>query len=909
MDLSPKALVSLMEDDDLRTLNEFGTVSDIARLLESDTESGISSTASIRSRVHRYGSNILPDRPVRSFFEMLVEALSDQTLLILVGCAIFNLVLEIVFASTDERSTAWIDGAAILMAVAIVSLVQASSNHRQELQFAAINRIKSIYDVKVIRSGKLMKILNTELVVGDVCLLEAGDRVPADGLLIWGDELRIDESVTSGESEAVLKTIQSDPFVIGGTHVVEGRGTFLVICVGLNTRNGKVFALLDTRQKATPLQEKLEVLATQIGYVGMAAAVITFAALFVGWLVIRIRVGWSFAAWKEVLTYLIDSLTIVVVAVPEGLPLAVTISLAYSMYKMMADKNFVRRLSACETMGNATVICTDKTGTLTMNEMNVELVAIGDEILPISALLAEASDNFTEALVRAISVNTTAVIGDDGGCIGSQTECALLRLVQALDCDYSEIRWRFPSSKVMPFDQTQKTMTTIVNGRTYIKGAPDVLLPNCTSSMDRAGCLHPLNDSTRETIMRRVQDLCSRAFRTLAICDDGILLTVVAIRDTLRPTTSQAILKCQRAGIRVVMITGDHVQTAQAIARECGIASPLSSALTGSELRAMSPDKVYEAVADVSVIARSTPVDKHAVVSALQRRGEIVAVTGDGTNDVAALMQADVGLAMGKSGTELAKEASDIVVLDDNFESIVAAVLWGRCIYNNVRRFLQFQLTANVVTLFISIMSAVIIHDTPFKAVQLLWVNLIMDSLGALALATGRPHASLLNRPPQRRTAPLISSFMIQNIAGQTLFQIAVVALILAFPSGIEPRSEHHYTLLLNVFVYCQMFNLINARVVDLADSVVAGIMDNALFIGIMCGIGVAEFCLVQFCGQFFSCVPLSLKEQALSIALASLCVPWGFCVRKCPRTVLVRAERALGRIRNRFLKKTDARA
>jgi calcium-translocating P-type ATPase len=465
---------------------------------------------------------------------MLVEALSDPTLLILVGCAIFSLVLEIVFASTDERSTAWIDGAAILMAVAIVSLVQASSNHRQELQFAAINRIKCVYDVKVVRSGRLMKIPNTELVVGDVCVLDAGDRVPADGLLIRGDGLRVDESVTSGESEAVLKTGASDPFVIGGTYVVEGRGAFLVICVGLNTRHGKVFGLLDASHSATPLQEKLEVLARQIGYLGMAAAAITFAALFIGWLAIRVRVGWSLEAWKEVLTYLIDSLTIVVVAVPEGLPLAVTISLAYSMHQMMADNNFVRRLSACETMGNATVICTDKTGTLTMNEMNVELVVVGDEVVPVQALLADVCDEFAQPLVRAISVNTTAVIGDDGSCIGSQTEGALLRLVHALKIDYNEVRRRFPSSKVIPFDQTSKVMTTIVNGRPYIKGAPDVLLPNCTSFMDRTGSLHPLSESAREMIMRRVQDLCSQAFRALAICDDGTLLAVVAIRDTVR---------------------------------------------------------------------------------------------------------------------------------------------------------------------------------------------------------------------------------------------------------------------------------------------------------------------------------------------------------------------------------------
>jgi calcium-translocating P-type ATPase len=279
---------------------------------------------------------------------------------------------------------------------------------------------------------------------------------------------------------------------------------------------------------------------------------------------------------------------------------------------------------------------------------------------------------------------------------------------------------------------------------------------------------------------------------------------------------------------------------------------------------------------------------------------------GDGTNDVAALLKANVGLAMGKSGTELAKEASDIVILDDDFQSIVAAVSWGRCIFNNVQRFLQFQLTANVVTLFISFMSAVILNDAPFKAVQLLWVNLIMDSLGALALSTGRPHPSLLQRAPQRKKSSLISPFMIQNIAGQSLFQIAVVTVLLVFHGAIQARSEHHYTLIFNVFVYCQMWNLVNARVVDVGDSVAAGILDNLLFIAILIGIGVVEFVLVQFCGHFFSCVPLSIKEQFFSVAVAALCIPYGFLIRRIPEAQFARVVRTLKRFQARFLRKND---
>ena len=914
MDLSPSGLRALTESSDVFALNEFGGVKGVAVLLDSDCERGIESEASIKARESRYGKNVLPEREVRSFYSMLVDALSDETLLILIGCAVFSLVFEIVFASTEERSTAWIDGAAILAAVVIVSLVQATSNHKQELQFVALNRIKSVFEVTVVRAGKMKRVMNTDLVVGDVVVLEAGDKIPADGVLVFADGMRVDQSISSGESEAVCKDVVSDPFVVGGTHVVEGRGRFLVLCVGLNSQNGRIFALLGDEKKLTPLQEKLEDLATQIGYVGMIAACLTFIALVLGWIVVRIRDGWSWVACKDILTYLIDALTIIVVAVPEGLPLAVTISLAYSMRKMMKDNNFVRRLNACETMGGATVICTDKTGTLTMNQMNVERILIGDMDVQVNDLGTSASREYVNILAEAIAINTTSEVCDDNRAIGSPTETAIVRLLTKLGYDYKQIRNSHKPVKDFQFDQIRKRMTTIVEKQSagftgFTKGAPEDLLSLCVDYLDITGATYTLDQRSRDIISKNIEENCKMAYRTLAICrrslqsipDDATeaekqltLIGIVAIRDSLRPSTKQAIADCQKAGIRVIMVTGDNMTTAQAIARDCGIAPNFANVMSGSELRAMGEDKLSEAVADVCVVARSTPTDKYMIVAALQKRGEVVAVTGDGTNDVAALSKADVGLAMGKCGTELAKEASDIVVLDDDFGSIVKAVLWGRCIFNNVRRFLQFQLTANVVTLLISLISAVILNDTPFKAVQLLWVNLIMDSLGALALATGRPHPSLLNRPPPRRRAPLISPFMIQNIAGQTLFQISVVVLLLLFHGDIPARSEHHYTLIFNVFVYCQMFNLFNARVVEWGDSVVAGVTDNALFIGILVGIGVVEFVLVQFCGHFFSCVPLTLKEQLISLLIASLCVPYGIFLRRSPENRIMRRVRRL---------------
>jgi calcium-translocating P-type ATPase len=331
------------------------------------------------------------------------------------------------------------------------------------------------------------------------------------------------------------------------------------------------------------------------------------------------------------------------------------------------------------------------------------------------------------------------------------------------------------------------------------------------------------------------------------------------------------------------MITGDHMLTAQAIAQECHLLSENTVAITGADLRKMSQPQLDQVLPQIAVVARSTPMDKHLLVTSLKEAGHVVSVTGDGTNDVPALIAADVGLSMGKSGTELAKEASDIVVLDDDFKSIERSVIWGRSVYNNIRRFLQYQLTANVATLFISFLAALILEDTPFQAVQLLWVNLIMDSLGALALATGRPHESLLNQKPYNRETPLISTFMWASIAGQSLLQVTLIAFVLVCPFGLEPHSRHHYTLLYNVFVLCQAFNLVNARATSPGDDPTIGMLDTPLYFGIMGGIPLVQIVLVQFMGELFSATPLGLFEWILSFGLAALTLPVGVLLRKLP--------------------------
>ena len=857
----------------------------------------------INQNIVQYGANTIPDRPVPSFYDMLKEALSDQTLIILIICAIISLILEFLFAPPEERSTAWIDGTAILMAVAIVSLVQAYNNQKQEIQFSSINRVKSIFDVAIIRNGQLQKIKNIDLVVGDIIQVDQGDKIPADCLLLQAQDnsILVDQSAATGESNAVLKN-DSDPFFISNTHITTGRCKLLVICVGVKSHNGRIFSLLNDDHTDTPLQEKLETLALKIGGMGIFVASLTFIVLLIEWIYRCTKHTWKWSMLREPLSYFIISITIIACAVPEGLPLAVTISLAYSMQKMMKDNNFVRHLSACETMGSATIICTDKTGTLTMNQMNVEEVIIGSNVIKDLKNHLKNENFFTEALKKSISINTHAVVNASGE-IGSQTECALVRFVSYLRENPLKIRNEAKIETTFEFDRTRKKMSTVERTKdntfiVYSKGAPDEIIPSCNSYFTDSDSSKEvdLSENQKQIIQQQIDEESSKSYRCLAIaykkcnkCPETAeeaesnltLLCILCIRDSLRKNTVKSIQSCQRAGIRVIMVTGDYMLTAEAIAKECNILTQGKIAVTGSVLRSMSEEELADQLPLISVVARSTPLDKHLLVTHLQRMGEVVGVTGDGTNDVAALMAADVGLAMGKCGTELAKEASDIVILDDDFRSIVRSVVWGRCIFNNIQRFLQFQLTANVSTLFISFISAVILSETPFKAVQLLWVNLIMDSLGALSLATGKPHDNLLEHKPTNKDTPLISSFMISNIMGQAVLQIALIGFILIFPGDLEQFSQYHYTFLFNVFVLAQAFNLLNARATEKGDDVFLGVFDTPLFFTIMFGIMIVQWVLVQVAGPFFSCTPLKFHEWIYSFMLAALSLPVGVLVRK----------------------------
>jgi calcium-translocating P-type ATPase len=637
---------------------------------------------------------------------------------------------------------------------------------------------------------------------------------------------------------------------------------------------------------------------------------------------------------RDIVGFFIDSVTIIVVAVPEGLPLAVTIALAYSVKKMQADKNLVRVMAACETMGGCTNICSDKTGTLTQNQMNVTdgffAGRASDGFLPTQAELSPA---VLAALVESMAVNSKAHIGVDGKSgrpevIGNKTEGSMLLFLRTLGVDYRTIREAATVRRTFPFSSLKKRMSTIVEneGRSklLVKGASEVVMALCSHYMTENGTVKQMQEETRTRINQYISKMASQGLRTIALASkelaDGIptseeeleaqerelcCICVLGIKDPLRKEVPDAVRQCQRAGITIRMLTGDALLTAKNIARECGILTD-GTAIEGPDFRTKSPEEQREILRSLQVMARCSPSDKLTLVQRLKEMEEVVAVTGDGTNDAPALKEADVGLSMGIAGTSVAQEASDIVIMDDNFSSIVKSVLWGRSVYDNIRRFLQFQLTVNVVALFICMVGAITGFGTPLKPVQLLWVNLIMDTLGALALATEAPTPDLLQREPYGRNDRLINAHMYRNIAVQSIYQIIVQLGLLWFgarfildcsdgfgtggpcvplkPNGMGKNEDGNYrdTVIYNSFVWMQLFNELNARRIYNEKNCLEGVFGNPIFCFIWIASAIVQFCSVQFGGQVFRTVPLDMYSWIACIAVCSWPLNWVSVVMCC---------------------------
>ncbi|GAO16312.1 hypothetical protein UVI_02016990 [Ustilaginoidea virens] len=949
-----------------------------------------------RYRVFR--DNRLPEKKGKSLLRLMWITYNDKILILLSIAAVISLAVGLYQTFGQPRKkeglpVEWVEGVAIVVAIAIVVIVGSLNDYSKERQFAKLNKKKQNRNVKVVRSGKIIEISVFDIMVGEVVHLEPGDLVPADGVLIDGFNVKCDESQTTGESDIIRKrpadqvyaAIQNhdslkkmDPFIQSGARIMEGVGTYMATSTGVYSSHGKTLMSLNEDPEMTPLQAKLNVIATYIAKLGVAAGLLLFLVLFIQFLVRLPKLPDSVTPAQKAqnfLTIFIVVATIIVVVVPEGLPLAVTLALAFATTRMLKDANLVRHLRACEVMSNASTICSDKTGTLTQNKMQVVAGTIGtsrrfgnarqgssqaegdDEEkagagaepcadAPASEVTASLSGPVRDLLLKSIALNSTAFEGEVDGektFIGSKTETALLLFAKAHLAmgPVSEERDNATTLQVIPFDSGRKCMGVVVQlpkgrARLFVKGASEILLAKCTQMLCDPcvdDSVAPVRKRDFSTISRLIETYALRSLRTIAIChrdfdvwpprfarlgDGGgndflfedlfqemTFIGMVGIQDPLRDGVCESVKLCQKAGVVVRMVTGDNKLTAQAIAKECGILLPGSIVMEGPDFRNLSKLQQEEIIPKLHVLARSSPEDKRILVKRLKEKGEIVAVTGDGTNDAPALKMADVGFSMGIAGTEVAKEASAIILMDDNFASIVKALKWGRAVNDAVKRFLQFQLTVNVTAVVLTFVTAVSSDDegSVLTAVQLLWVNLIMDTLAALALATDPPHDSILDRKPEPRGAPIISITMWKMIIGQALYQLAVTFLLYyGSPKGIlplpgpddVPEPDQINTLVFNTFVWMQIFNQWNNRRLDNKFNIFEGLTSNWFFIAIsvvMCG---GQILIMFFGGAAFHIADQPEDPQmagtfwAIALVLGFLSIPVAIILRLIPDWILV---------------------
>ncbi|KAK8964468.1 Calcium-transporting ATPase 1, plasma membrane-type [Platanthera guangdongensis] len=840
--------------------------------------------------------------------------------MILAACACVSLVVGILMEGWPKGAH---DGLGIMSSIFLVVFVTATSDYRQSLQFKDLDKEKKKILVQVTRNGYRQKISIYDLLPGDIVHLAIGDQVPADGLFVSGFSVLIDESSLTGESEPVPVNCEN-PFLLSGTKVQDGSCKMLVTTVGMRTQWGKLLATLsEGGDDETPLQVKLNGVATIIGKIGLIFAVVTFAVLSQRLLTTKYQEGkyfsWSGDDALEMLEYFAIAVTIVVVAVPEGLPLAVTLSLAFAMKKMMNDKALVRHLAACETMGSATSVCSDKTGTLTTNHMTVVKVCICENIHDVNnsekgnGMRFPFPDSVVKIVLESLFNNSSGevVLNRDRKLeiLGSPTETALLEFGLSLGGNFLAVRKQTKLINIEPFNSMKKRMGVVLQlsgggYRAHCKGASEIILDACDKFIDREGSVVPLSEEAASKMKETIKNFASEALRTLCLAyvdiNDNFSSTkqmplsgytcigVVGIKDPVRPGVRESVEICRSAGIVVRMVTGDNINTAKAIARECGILTDGGVAIEGPQFREKSLEELMLLIPNLQVMARSSPMDKHMLVKHLKSTcNEVVAVTGDGTNDAPALHEADIGLAMGIAGTEVAKESADVIILNDNFSTIVTVVKWGRSVHINIQKFVQFQLTVNIVALIVNFLSACFTGSAPLTAVQLLWVNMIMDTLGALALATEPPNDDLMKRPPVGRKGKLITNIMWRNIMGQAFYQFIVIWCL-----QTEGKSLFHLegltsqltlnTLIFNTFVFCQVFNEISSREMEKID-VVHGILQNYIFVGVVMSTVIFQVIIVQFLGDFASTAPLTLWQWIITVFIGFLSMPIAALIKLIP--------------------------
>ena len=825
-----------------------------------NTAVGLSSEEVAKSR-ELHGLNVLEPPPHRSAWSILLGKFKDPLIIILA----FSTLLSCLTGG-------WVDGAGILLAIVLSVGIGFFSEYRAGREFDILNKTEDETPVKVRRDGKLIACPKSQLVVGDVIVVETGEEIPADARVLESSEFQVDQSKFTGEPEAVMKVPATDQaftplaqtatyapdMVLRGSNVISGTATLQITAVGMATEIGQTArAATEITDATTPLQKQLTHLSKVIAVFGISISCLLFLIL--------LSIAWQqdTLSWPRLLGFFMLAVTLIVVTVPEGLPMSVTLSLACSMRKMAKSNCLIRKLHACETIGCATTICTDKTGTLTMNQMRV-----AKAVFPAGS----------EDLVRgSLAVNSTAELNGEE-VLGNPTEGALLLFLKSQGVEYLPLRQSVTVERRWNFTTETKYMATrLTTGMLLLKGAPEIVLAKCSFFRD-GGNVVALSEGKRKELLDSFREEQDKGCRTLAFAysesrndpataKDLTYLGFTAISDPVRPEVPAAIAACRQAGIEVKIVTGDTGATAAEIASQIGL-DP-EEIMEGREFGELDEVARAKSVENLSVVARARPNDKLVLVQTLQGLGRVVAVTGDGTNDSPALHHADVGIAMGKTGTAIAREASDIILLDDSFQSIVNAVLWGRSLYWNIQRFLVFQLTINLAAAMIAVSGPFFGIEMPFTVIQMLWINLIMDTFAALALATEPPDPAVMLQPPRKPGTFIITRLMAEAIIGvAVIFTVFFFVVISCWETN--GLSDRELTIIFTAFVFLQIWNLCNVRALGNHRSMVTHPPNNPVFTWIFLGIIVVQILITQFGGKIFRTVPLSFADWVSIICMTS---------------------------------------
>lgn len=867
--------------------------------METKHYSGLNDSEVQQSR-KQFGENIITPPPHTPLWKLFLEKFKDPIIRILLVAAVLSLIISIMHNEYAETIGIFF---AIFLATGVGFWFEMDANKKFEL----LNQVNDDIHIKVLRNGNIHEIPKREIVVGDIVVLETGEEIPADGELIEAISLQVNESTLTGEP-VIDKTTDPADFdpeatypsnkIMRGTTIVNGHCVYKVEKVGDATEFGKVAQKsTEINHDKTPLSKQLEGLAKFISIIGFTVAGVTFIGLLTKDIIAGIFTAdtiFTLETAGRILKYFMVAVTLIVVSVPEGLPMSVTLSLALSMRKMLKTNNLVRKMHACETMGATTVICTDKTGTLTQNQMQVyqtRFYGLPDQELQ--------QDNRLQVLIKeGISINSTAYLeygNDQIKTLGNPTEAALLLWLHQQKVNYMDYRDNTEILEQLTFSTERKYMATLVRsvleGKLilYLKGAPEIVFAKCKQVETPAG-LVPAQEY-HATVEKELLDFQNQAMRTLGFAyklvdsasegeieaiaqEDFIFLGIAAISDPVRPDVPAAVAKCLNAGIDVKIVTGDTPATAREIGRQIGIWKSEDSEeqiITGVDFEKLPDEEAAKRVLKLKIMCRARPTDKQRLVELLKQSGAVVAVTGDGTNDAPALNHADVGLSMG-SGTSVAKEASDITLLDDSFNSIATAVMWGRSLYHNIQRFILFQLTINLSALLIVLIGSMFGRELPLTVTQMLWVNMIIDTFAAAALASLPPNPKVMNEMPRKSTDFIISPKMRNYILGIGLsFTVLLLGLMYWFTINDGVMSRHDLSVFFTTFVMLQFWNMFNAKAFLSHGSAFKNLKDSTGFLIVMFIIPIGQYLIVQFGGEVFRTVPLSWKDWGIIVGLTSL--------------------------------------